>query len=294
MNRAPLIVLFGAALLAAVSALPVAAQRGRQAPPGPPNPFQGNAEAALAGQKVYEGNCLSCHAVNGGAGEIGPALVNAAREDEPRTPGQMFAVIKGGVPGTAMPGWSPQLSDDDIWRIVTYVQSLRGTAIDNPTPGNVAAGSAIFSGKGQCASCHTVDGKGGVFGPDLSNIASLRKTKQISSALTQEFHKIYSPGGDHIEETPTAGDWLPAKVVTADGQTITGVLINQDSYGLQMMGDDQKLHLFVRDKLRSISVGERSRMPTDYDKRLTPEEFRDLMAYLTRRGKGSSVPAVSQ
>ena len=61
------------------------------------------------------------------------------------------------------------------------------------------------------------------------------------------------------------------------------MLINQDNYGLQMMGDDQRLHLFRRASLRSIAIEERSRHPTDYDKRLTPDEFRNLMAYLTRQ-----------
>ena len=34
--------------------------------------------------------------------------------------------------------------------------------------GNVAAGEAVFFGKGNCSSCHEINGRGGIVGPDLS------------------------------------------------------------------------------------------------------------------------------
>jgi len=51
-----------------------------------------------------------------------------------------------------------------------------------------------------------------------------------------------------------------------------------------MIGNDQQLHLFDRAKLRRVVVEAKSLMPTDYDKRLTREEFQDLLAFLTRQG----------
>ena len=51
-----------------------------------------------------------------------------------------------------------------------------------------------------------------------------------------------------------------------------------------MIGNDQQLHLYDKSKLRKIVVEPKSLMPTDYDKRLTPTEFKDLMAFLTRQG----------
>jgi hypothetical protein len=52
-----------------------------------------------------------------------------------------------------------------------------------------------------------------------------------------------------------------------------------------MIGTDNQLHLFDRAKLRRVVVEPRSLMPTDYDKRLTPDEFKDLLAFLTRQGR---------
>ena len=40
--------------------------------------------------------------------------------------------------------------------------------------------------------------------------------------------------------------------------------------------------LLDRAKLKDVYYEPKSLMPTDYDKRLTPAEFQDLMAFLTR------------
>src|SRR5258708_6678965 len=147
--------------------------------------------------------------------------------------------------------------------------------------------------------CHMIRGKGGLCGPELSNIAGFRKTQSIVNALTKPYHRVYPPGGAHLLELPPRGDWHPVAVTTQDGRIIKGVLLNQDPHGLQMMGDDQQLHLFVREKLRSVTVDPASRMPTDYDKRLTPEELKDLLACPTRLGRHttqtvSAAPAVDR
>jgi hypothetical protein len=79
-------------------------------------------------------------------------------------------------------------------------------------------------------------------------------------------------------------EYLPVHVTTADGKTLDGVILNEDSYSLQMIGTDNQLHSFDRAKLRRMVVDPKSLMPTDYDKRLTADEFTDLMAFLTRQG----------
>ena len=85
--------------------------------------------------------------------------------------------------------------------------------------------------------------------------------------------------------------YLPVYVTTADGKIVEGVLLNEDGYSLQMIGNDNQLHLFDRAKLRRVVVEPRSLMPTDYDKRLAPDEFKDLLAFLTRQGRSAPPPA---
>jgi cytochrome c oxidase cbb3-type subunit III len=273
--------LFVAGLLVVCSAGALMAQRGGGA--GQPNPVIDNAQAIAEGDALYHKTCTTCHGVNGGGGELGPAIVMGDRMDIGRSDAQTFNVIKNGVTGTPM---RPQgLPDSDIWKIVAYIHALRGTAIDNPLAGDVAQGEAVFWGKGQCGTCHMLSGKGGLTAPDLSNIAGVRKASSIVDALTKEEHRVYGSGGAHLRTLPTMDSYLPVHVTLADGKIVDGVLLNEDGYSLQMIGNDQQLHLFDKSKLRKVVVEPKSLMPTDYDKRLSPAEFKDLMAFLTRQGR---------
>jgi cytochrome c oxidase cbb3-type subunit 3 len=269
--------------LVCCTALPALAQRAG-APAGPANPFGHDAQAVAQGEAVYDKSCTGCHGPNGGAGEIGPALVNSTGPDSRRSDGQFFGSIKNGISGTPMPAFGGKLADDDIWRVVSYIQALRGTAIDSPTPGDAANGEAIFWGKGGCGGCHMLKGKGSLMGPDLSNIAGTRKSAAIIDALTKPFHHIYGSGGAHILALPPMDTYLPVHVTTKGGKTVDGVLMNQDGYSMQIMGNDEQLHLFDRAQLSKIVIEPKSKMPTDYDKRLTADEFKDLLAFLTRQG----------
>jgi putative heme-binding domain-containing protein len=79
-------------------------------------------------------------------------------------------------------------------------------------------------------------------------------------------------------------EYNPVHIVTKDGQTIEGVMRNQDAWSVQFIGMDGKLYSFDRADLRSVTIRPGSIMPSDYDKRLSPDEFKDLLAFLTRQG----------
>jgi putative heme-binding domain-containing protein len=247
--------------------------------------FQGNPEAVLQGKALYDKNCTACHGANAGAGERAPAIIisGATSLRGERSDAQIAAIIRNGIPGTAMPAWGSRLSNDDILKLGAYIHALRGTALDNPLPGDPAHGEAVFWGKGQCGTCHAISGRGSVVGPDLTNIAGLRKAVAISDALTKAQHRVYGDGGVHLPMIPPM-DYNPVRVVTRSGQAIEGVMRNQDAWSVQFTGLDGKLYSFDRADLRSITIRPGGIMPTDYDQRLTPEEFKDLMAFLTRQG----------
>jgi mono/diheme cytochrome c family protein len=282
--------IIGIGLLLACAVAPALAQRGGGAA-APANPFANNQAAIQDGEAVFNQNCTMCHGARGAGGELGPALASGWRNDSRGNDAQLFSTIKNGIRGTAMPAWSGKLMDDQIWKIAAYIRVLRGTAIDNPLPGDVARGEQIFQGKGECSGCHMVDGRGGLSGPDLSNIASIRKVNSIHDALTKQEHRIFGPGGAHLTTLPPLDTYPPVRLVTTDGKTHDGVLMNEDGFSVQLLGSDERLHTFDRAKLRSMTRAARSIMPTDYDKRLAPDEFRDLMAYLTRLGTPNTAPA---
>jgi len=242
------------------------------------------AQAVAQGKALYDQHCTACHGANAGAGERAPAIVSTATSMRgQRSDAQLMAIVKNGIPGSAMPAWNNRLSDGDIANIGAFIHAMRGTALDNPLPGDVARGEAVFWGKGQCATCHAISGRGSVIGPDLGNIAAERKSTAISDALTKVEHRVYGDGGVHLPSPPPM-EYEPVHVVTKSGQAIDGVMRNQDAWSVQFVSLDGKLHSFDRADLRNITIKPGSIMPTDYDKRLSADEFKDLMAFLTRQG----------
>jgi putative heme-binding domain-containing protein len=277
--------LFACAIVPLVATISVFAQRGGRgggAPAGPPNPFRGNAQAVEEGRTLYNGTCTVCHGPDGTAGEMGPALGEPARRYAQGTDQQIFDAIKNGIQGTPMPPFGDKMSDEQIQKVAAYIIGLRGTAVDAPLPGDVAAGEQIFWGKGECGTCHVIKGKGGLIGPDLTNIAGTRKAASIVAALTKEQHRVFGDGGAIPRILIPNTTYQTVHVTTADGKTVTGVLKNEDSYSLQIMGTDNQLHMFERAKVK-VAYDQKSMMPSDYDKRLSADELKNLLAFLTRQ-----------
>jgi cytochrome c oxidase cbb3-type subunit 3 len=246
------------------------------------NPAIGNAQAVAEGEKLYNQTCTSCHGKDGNGGELGPPIATPNRRYLRRTDPEVFDAIKIGITGTQMPPFSSQMSDDEIWKITAYIHGLRGTAIDAPAQGNVANGEMIFWGKGQCGTCHMVKAKGSILGPDLTNIAGQRKVVSIVDALTKAQHSIAADGGTHDSTLLPLQTYQPVRVTMSDGRVVNGILKNEDSFSLQLLSRDEKLHLVKRAAVKEVYYEPKSLMPTDFDKRLTAAEFQDLMAFLTR------------
>jgi putative heme-binding domain-containing protein len=260
------------------------AQRGGGPPAGGAkvHPAIGNKEAIAEGEKLYNETCTSCHGKDGAGGELGPPVASQNRRYLRRTTNEIFDAIRVGIEGTQMPPFSGQFNDDQVWRLTAYIWGLRGTAIDTPAVGNVANGEAIFWSKANCGTCHMIKAKGGILGPDLSNLAGTRKVQNIVDALTKEKHRIMADGGTHDTTLLPMSSYQPVRVTTADGKVISGILKNEDSFSLQVLGkDDLTIHRFRRKDVK-VFYDPQSLMPHDWDKRLNPTEFQDLLAFLTR------------
>jgi len=88
---------------------------------GTANPFAGNAEAAKSGRQIFlNTGCYNCHGIEAKGGGIAPDLTASKLDAQ-----QMFRTIRDGRPGTLMPSWAKELSSDEIWNVITYLQSLR-------------------------------------------------------------------------------------------------------------------------------------------------------------------------
>ena len=67
--------------------------------------------------------------------------------------------------------------------------------------------------------------------------------------------------------------------MTTQGATITGRLLNQDTYTLQLQQANGKLVLLDKTNLREVTILKESPMPSYKDK-LDAQELADVIAYL--------------
>lgn len=88
------------------------------------------AEAAEDGAKVFKTNCAPCHGASGhGDGPAGaaldPAPQNLAELQTRAGDDYLFWRINAGKPGTSMVAWHGILSDEEIWKVVAFIRTLK-------------------------------------------------------------------------------------------------------------------------------------------------------------------------
>ena len=86
------------------------------------NPYEGQAEAAAAGRKLFEQHCAQCHGQDARGLERAADLHSPAIRNAP--PGSLFWALRNGRVRKGMPSWS-QLPDQRLWQIVTYLKTLK-------------------------------------------------------------------------------------------------------------------------------------------------------------------------
>ncbi len=102
------------------------------------NPVAATPESIAAGKRAYDVNCAACHgnmaqgAVKAGIaisiieeqkGKQAPDLTDA-QWDHGSTDGDIYNVIKRGVPPTMMAGFDGRVPDNDIWSLINYLRTL--------------------------------------------------------------------------------------------------------------------------------------------------------------------------
>lgn len=81
------------------------------------------ADGVKKGQAVFETNCVPCHKERG-IGDIGPNLTDEYWIRAKGTPATIYPVVFNGIPENGMPTWSQTLSNDEIYQVVSYIQTL--------------------------------------------------------------------------------------------------------------------------------------------------------------------------
>ena len=238
-----------------------------------------HAESANAGpaegRQVFESRCAGCHGLDGRGGERAPDIATRTSVQE-RSDAALSRIIHDGVPTAGMPAFGA-LDADAIRSLVRYLRMLQGKADGPAVAGNFENGSAIFFGKGRCSECHTIEGKGGFLGSDLSGFGASRSTEEIRNAIIKP-NREGRLGGSVV-------------VTTRDGSKHSGLVRNEDNFSLQLQTRDGGFLLLAKDELADIARSSESLMPSDYGSTLAPRELNDLMAFLVHTAAHAKTPS---
>ena len=216
------------------------------------------------GKRLFVANCAPCHGPDGDAiagVDFGHGKFRRVSSDR-----DVLEILKAGIPGTAMPAFSKELSEVEIRRLAAYLHYLAGAAQSTSAPGDAARGKTIFEGSGRCLECHRVKDKGSRVGPDLTEIGSVRRLVELERS-------ILDPDAEILPENRFV------RMVTRDDVTVTGRLLNQDTFTVQLIDSRERLRSFERSNLKEYVFLDKSPMPS-YQGKLTARELADLVSYL--------------
>lgn len=227
-----------------------------------PEPLPTTPADLAQGEKLFRNHCGLCHGPKG-EGSRGPMLTRARLSRAPDDTA-LVKVVTDGIRGTEMPG--AEMSEHEIRQTAAYVRSL-GKINMTPVPGDPTRGAALYRGKGNCSTCHSLHGEGGVAGPDLTDIGERRGTGHLRQSLQD-------PEADLPE------GYLLITVEAKDGRSVTGVRVNEDSFSIQVRDNAGRAHSFWKTELTRIEKQRgKSAMPS-FRTSLTDAELTDLVSYL--------------
>lgn len=270
-----------AAVFVAGVTVPIAAQVATPAPvTATRNPLTGDPKAITQGAVLFRQECVFCHGVSGRGGMRGPDLTTGSWTHG-GSDAELASTIASGVPGTAMP--PNKLTEEEIWQIVTYLRTVQQPVA--PPTGDARRGETLFFGATRCSTCHIVNGRGGRLGPELSTVGSARARAYIIESIREP--------GKHLSENRAFGSDATLKydavtLVTADGATIIGVPMNEDTFTVQVMDMNERIYSLDKKSLKAFRHENRSLMPAYDLNRLNAADLGDLVAYLQTLRAGSS------
>ncbi len=214
------------------------------------------------GAQIFAQQCTACHGTSGD--QIPGVNFRAGQFKRVVTDNDLRATITTGVPGTAMQPFA--FGAAELTGIVSYLRNMGSFDAKGMMVGNAGRGRELFTGAGNCASCHAVNGKGPRVAPDLGDVGALRTAELLHRTLID-------PAGSMLPMN------RPVRAMTKDGKVINGRRLNEDTYTVQLIDEQERLVSLTKADLREFDVLKTTSMPSYKDK-FSAQELADLEAYL--------------
>ncbi len=222
-----------------------------------------------AGRAAFQRICSTCHSVN---------VATSQRMTRAEWSGVVNDMVSRGAQGTS----------GELESIVNYLSTNFGKGNISPTGGvqtseavqqlaplsrlAIAAAKKLIQTTG-CLSCHRIGEIGSYIGPDLNDVGSRLSADQISQALKSPNEKVQP-------------DNRTFQLITHGGQRITGRILNQDGFSVQLIDSSGQLKSFEKATLRQLVIVTTNPMPS-YATKLNNENIGTLVRYLiSLRGPG--------
>ena len=145
-------------------------------------------------------------------------------------------------------------------------------------PGQVDRGREVFKNaeKSTCVRCHRLGPEGGRIGPDLTGIGSRFSRIHLIESILEPSRSV-------------APSYSTVTVALNDGKVVSGIRVSESDQTL-VLGDNQgRLHEIATEDVVETADQTVSTMPEGLEKKMTPQEFTDLLAFLesekSSRGK---------
>ncbi|MCE9606684.1 MAG: c-type cytochrome [Planctomycetia bacterium] len=175
-------------------------------------------------------------------------------------------------------------SDPELSNVLS---SAAGIALDQkpPTPeelqallkeiaehGDAARGERIFRRTDlSCMKCHAVSRAGGQVGPDLSAIGSISPVDYVANSIL-------------VPNLAIKEQFVTRVFTTADGQTITGIVVDRDDVRVNVKDAGGKVVTIPTADIDEEEEG-KSLMPQGLTKFLTRQELVDLVKFISELGR---------
>ncbi|MDQ5853281.1 MAG: CopD family protein, partial [Chloroflexota bacterium] len=95
-----------------------------------PNPVPATEESLARGREIYRQHCASCHGISGRGDGLAGRLLRPRPADfrvhlaAGHSDAQLYDWVAHGVPGTGMPAWEGQLTEQQIWDVINYIRTF--------------------------------------------------------------------------------------------------------------------------------------------------------------------------
>jgi predicted CXXCH cytochrome family protein len=126
------------------------------------NPLNATPQNLQDGRDAFFARCQTCHGHDGsGLTAVGQSLYPRvpdlrAAQTQHLTDGEIHYIVENGVELTGMPAWGNphQMQNDDSWKLVLYIRSIRPLSQQEKAQQTQTVPSAHYVGAQACAKCH--------------------------------------------------------------------------------------------------------------------------------------------